>query len=54
MEECKRTIEKKNALSSELVENAKKIIDNLSPVLVKELLQYLDNNKQNIRCFTIL
>lgn len=32
----------------ELVENAKKIIDNLSPVLEKELPRYLDSNKQDI------
>lgn len=32
----------------ELVENAKKIIDNLAPVLEKELPQYLDDNKQDI------
>ena len=32
----------------DLVENTKKIIDNLSPVLEKELPQYLDSNKQGI------
>jgi|GEM_PF-6643367 len=47
--ETKKTLlEAKKPQIVELVNNAKKIIDNLSPVLEKELPQYLDNNKQNI------
>lgn len=48
VEDKKMLLEAHKPEVAKLVENAKSILDNLSPVLEKELPKYLENNQENI------